>query len=211
MPEHSTRRHGLEAGLQRLQARIPDDAGRAARLRVTVMASLGHLNLRGDPADARFVEGVEGVLQQPLPVVPNTVSDGDHRIFWLGPDEWLVSTPRAGLAALVADLDSALEGLHAAVNDLGGGQVLLRLQGAACREALAAGCTLDLHPRAFAPGRCAQTGLARAAVLLAPLGDPDASGSEDGMDLVVRLSFADYLLDWLAAMAGERGLAAAVA
>jgi sarcosine oxidase gamma subunit len=56
-----------------------------------------------------------------------------------------------------------------------------------------------------------QTGLARAAVLLAPLGDPDASGSEDGMDLVVRLSFADYLLDWLAAMAGERGLAAAVA
>jgi sarcosine oxidase gamma subunit len=43
------------------------------------------------------------------------------------------------------------------------------------------------------------------------LGDPDASDGEDGMDLVVRLSFADYLLDWLAAMAGERGLAAAVA
>ena len=206
MAERISRRHGLEGALERLQVRAPDDA----RLRVTVMASVGHLNLRGDPADTRFVEAVEGVLQRPLPVTPNTVSDGDHRIFWLGPDEWLLSTPRAGLPALVADLDKALEGLHAAVNDLGAGQVLLRLQGAACREVLAAGCTLDLHPAVFTPGRCAQTGLAKAAVLLAPLGDPDAAGGQDGMDLVVRLSFADYLLDWLAAMAGERGLGAAV-
>lgn len=206
MAERLPRRHGLEAALERLQAHASDDA----RLRVTVMASAGHLNLRGDPGDTHFVEAVEGALQQPLPVAPNTVSDGDHRIFWLGPDEWLLSTPRAGLADLVVVLESALEGLHAAANDLGGGQVLLRLQGAACREVLAAGCTLDLDPAAFAPGRCAQTGLARAAVLLAPLGDPDASGGEDGMDLFVRLSFADYLLGWLAAMAGERGLAAAV-
>lgn len=206
MAERLPRRHGLEAALERLQAHASDDA----RLRVTVMASVGHLNLRGDPGDTHFVEAVEGALQQPLPVAPNTVSDGDHRIFWLGPDEWLLSTPRAGLADLVAVLESALEGLHAAANDLGGGQVLLRLQGAACREVLAAGCTLDLDPAAIAPGRCAQTGLARAAVLLAPLGGPDASGGEDGMDLFVRLSFADYLLGWLAAMAGERGLAAAV-
>lgn len=210
MTEFGTRRHGLEAALERLQADAPEEAGRAARLRVTVMASLAHLNLRGDPANPRFVEAVEGVLQQPLPLAPNTVSDGDHRIFWLGPDEWLVSTPRAGLAALAAGLDSALEGLHAAVNDLGGGQVLLRLHGGACREVLAAGCTLDLDPAVFAVGRCAQTGLARAAVLLTPLGDPDASGREEGMDLFVRLSFADYLLDWLATMAGEGGLAVAV-
>jgi sarcosine oxidase subunit gamma len=169
---------------------------------------VGHLNLRGDPADARFVEAVEGALQQPLPLVPNTVSDGDHRVFWLGPDEWQVSTPRAGLAALVADLETVLEGQHTAVNDLGAGQVLLHLQGAACRDVLAGGCTLDLHPAVFSPGRCAQTGLAKAAVLLAPLGK---AGGDEGMDVIVRLSYADYLLDWLTAMAGERGLAAAVA
>jgi sarcosine oxidase subunit gamma len=195
MTERLVRRHGLEAALERLQARPPDDA----RLSVAVMASVGHLNLRGDPADARFVEAIEGALQQPLPLVPNTVSDGDHRVFWLGPDEWQVSTPRAGLAALVADLETVLEGQHTAVNDLGAGQVLLRLQGAACRDVLAGGCTLDLHPAVFSPGRCAQTGLAKAAVLLAPLGK---AGGDEGMDVIVRLSYADYLLDWLTAMAG---------
>lgn len=189
--------------MERLLAQAPD----SARLRVTVMASLGYLSLRGDPADARFVEAIEGALRQPLPMAPNTVSDGGHRVFWLGPDEWLLCTPRTGLPGLVADLESALQGLHAAANDLGGGQLLLRLQGAACREVLAGGCTLDLHPAVFTPGCCAQTGLAKAAVLLAPLG---GAGVIEGMDVIVRLSFADYLLDWLAAMAGERGLAAAV-
>jgi sarcosine oxidase subunit gamma len=169
------------------------------------MASQGQLNLRGDPDDPAFVEAVERVLEQSLPRTPNTVSAGDHRVFWLGPDEWLLCAPRSGLPALLAELERALQGLHAAVNVLGGGQVLLRLQGAACREVLAAGCTLDLHPAKFAPGQCAQTGLAKAAVLLAPLG---GAGGEEGMDVFVRLSYADYLLDWLAAMAGGHGLAA---
>jgi len=210
MAERPTRRHGLETVLERLQTRGADEARPGAQLRVTVMASLGHVNLRGHPGDARFVEAVERVLQQPLPLAPNTVSGGAHRVYWLGPDEWLLSTHRAGLRSLLAELQAAVQGLHAAVNDLGGGQVLLRLRGAPCREILAAGCTLDLHPAVFVPGRCAQTGLAKTAVLLAPLGDPGAAGREDAMEVIVRLSFADYLLDWLAAMAGEHGLAAAV-
>ena len=37
------------------------------------------------------------------------------------------------------------------------------------RDVLAKGCALDLHPRAFAPGRCAQTLLARAQVILEQL------------------------------------------
>jgi sarcosine oxidase gamma subunit len=41
-------------------------------------------------------------------------------------------------------------------------------------------------------------------VLLAPRDGGDA------FDVVVRLSFADYLLTWLAAMAGEQRLSATV-
>ena len=206
MTDHGTRRHGLESSLQRLPAGSLEEAGRPARLRVTVMASLGHLNLRGDPADARFLEAVEHALKQPLPVSPNTVSEGDLRVFWLGPDEWLLNPSRIDLPSLAATLESALEGHHAAVNDLGGGQVQLRLQGPNWREVLAAGCTLDLHPAVFAPGRCAQTGLAKAAVLLSPLGDPGADGGDTGVDVFVRLSFSDYLLEWLATHAGEPGV-----
>jgi sarcosine oxidase subunit gamma len=65
------------------------------------------------------------------------------------------------------------------------------LLGAAARRLLTKGCTLDLHPGVFGPGQCAQTGLAKAGVLIRPL--PDNSG----YDLIVRRSFADYLWQWL--------------
>jgi sarcosine oxidase subunit gamma len=58
------------------------------------------------------------------------------------------------------------------------------------RDLLAAGCSLDLHPRAFAPDRCAQTLLARAQVILEQRG-------EDAFRLHVRGSFAVYLASWL--------------
>jgi sarcosine oxidase subunit gamma len=55
----------------------------------------------------------------------------------------------------------------------------------------AKGCTLDFHPRAFSNGMCAQSGLARANVLFA------LPESDDEFLVVVRRSFADYLLCWL--------------
>ena len=56
---------------------------------------------------------------------------------------------------------------------------------------LAKGCALDLHPRAFVPGRCAQTLLARAQVILEQLDD------EPAYRLLVRGSFAGYVATWL--------------
>ena len=55
---------------------------------------------------------------------------------------------------------------------------------------LARGCALDLHPSVFPPGRCAQTLVARAQVILYR---PD----EHTFRLLVRPSFADYLRAWL--------------
>lgn len=196
MPEVDSARHGLEARIERLDGR---DVSEAA-LSVAVMASTGHANLRGRPDDVHFVQAVESVLGQSLPLEPNTVSEGRHRLFWLGPDEWLLSTNRDELSELLGGLAEAVQGLHAAVNDLSGGQILLRLRGPIAGEVLAAGCTLDLHPTALPPGRCAQTGLGKSAVLLCPL---DSIGS---FDLFVRRSFADYLLRWLDRISGPRGL-----
>ena len=64
-----------------------------------------------------------------------------------------------------------------------------QLSGPRVRELLAAGCALDLHPRAFGPNRCAQTLLARAHVILERDGD--------AFRLFVRPSFARYLAGWL--------------
>jgi len=56
---------------------------------------------------------------------------------------------------------------------------------------LAKGCTLDLHPRSFATGRCAQTGLAKASILISKFDDVPT------FEVFVRRSFAEYLALWL--------------
>lgn len=200
MAERAEWRHGLESRLERLTS----GASGNAKLNVEIMASCGHINLRGDPNDTAFANAVQVVLQQPLPLEPNTVGGGSHRLYWLGPDEWLLSSPRDGIPALLAKLEDALQGIHAAANDLSGGLVQLRLRGSCVRDILAAGCPLDLGAASIPGGRCAQTGLAKAGALLCPV--------EDGaFDVLVRRSFADYLLSWLAAIAGGRGLSATTA
>jgi sarcosine oxidase subunit gamma len=56
---------------------------------------------------------------------------------------------------------------------------------------LATDCPLDLHAREFKAGQCAQTRLAKATMTLSPLAD------EAGFEVIIRRSFADYLLLWL--------------
>ena len=176
----------------------PAEAGVELRER----AFLGHLNLRGDPADQALLDAVQGVLGFGLPLEPNTVAEaGELATLWLGPDEWLVLTPPGREAGLAEALRDALSDLFAAVTDLTGGQTVINLRGANVRDVLAKGCTLDLHPRAFGPGRCAQTLVAKAMVTVRQL---DESPS---FDLIVRRSFADYLSHWLEDAAQQHGLA----
>ena len=162
-----------------------------ARVTARILKDRGYVNLRGSADDATFTAGVEGVLGQPLPVANNTYSSGEHRVYWLGPDEWLIATDLAGAGDLAEALESALADSHIAINDVSGGNVGIRLSGRHVRELLAKGCTLDFHPREFAVGPCAQSGLAKASVLIGLLDDsPD-------FEIIVRRSFADYLVKWL--------------
>jgi sarcosine oxidase subunit gamma len=118
-----------------------------------------------------------------LPLEANRVQAGDGRsALWLGPDEWLV----VGDGPLALDVPAGA----GAVVDLSANRVVLELRGADARDVLAAGCALDLHPRAFGPGRCAQTLLARANVIL-------EQTAADAFRVYVRPSFAGYLRDWL--------------
>lgn len=151
----------------------------------------GYVNLRGDAKSADFSVAVAKVTGLSLPTEPNTVSSAEHDLCWLGPDEWLLLVDETNRAALLAALREELAQQYAAVNDLSGGMVTYRLSGSSARELLSKGCTLDLHPDAFAPGACAQTGLAKAGVILRPLEDNSA------IDVMVRRSFADYLWQWL--------------
>ena len=181
------------------------NAGTALRGGVGVVISekpfLGHLNLRGDPSDGAFTGGAERALGFALPVEPNTVSEGDSsRAMWLGPDEWLITTAPDEGGFVAARLAAALDGVHSSVTDISGGQTLINLSGQDSRGVLAKGCSLDLHPRAFGEGRCAQTLVSGANVILR------WAGPEPSFDLIVRRSFADYLALWLRDAALEYGV-----
>ena len=182
-PPHG--RYGLESFFAPVQS--APDAGVAIRVRT----GRGFLNLRLNPRLRQALEAAERILDQPLPLAANTFTAAQHKVYWLGPDEWLVMTGTERVSSLGRKLTEALGGFHAAINDVSGGNVELLVSGADARTVLAKGCALDLHPREFAPGQCAQTGLGRAAVLLAA-GDPSTYA------LIVRRSFSHYVCRWLA-------------
>ena len=193
MTESPQRRHGLEPLLSGRRKK------KKGRIRLRVRDDLGHVNLRGISGDDGFMVGAEGVLGQQLPVESNTLTQDEQRIYWLGPDEWLVLAPAAETDPLCAELESALSDIHAAVNKLSGGQIAIELHGSDVRVVLSKGCTLDLHPTVFGAGKCAQSGLAKANVIIGCL-------DEDRFEIVVRRSFADYLLRWLLHAGSEFGV-----
>lgn len=161
----------------------------------------GHINLRGDPVDAIFMKAVKGELGFELPLQANTVIERQEvSAFWLGPNEWLIVTPGGLEASIAQGLRSALKGLFCAVTEVSGGQTIIALRGQKVLDLLAKGCPLDLHPREFGAGRCAQSHLAKAPILL------HQTDTEPTFELIARRSFSDYLWLWLQDAAAEFSL-----
>jgi len=158
------------------------------------------INLRGDLRDATFVAAVEKVIGCKPPEKPNTTAAGNgYDLMWLGPDEWLVRSTASHSATqpapLEAKLREAFKGLFAAAVDIGSGYTVLEISGTRTRDVLARGCPLDLHPRLFGVGQCAQSHYFKASVTIVPTG-------EDNFELVIRRSFADYFVKIMLDAAG---------
>jgi sarcosine oxidase, subunit gamma len=158
---------------------------------------VGKVNLRGDVETGDFGSIVESVLGGFVPTTPNTVvTSRDFTIFWLGPDEWLIHTPEDGQGDLIARLRAALGDIHSAVTDVSDYFVVIEMRGRHCRDVLARGCSLDLHPRSFGAGGCAQTHFSHANVLLHQINDTD-------FDIQVRWTYAQYLWGYLSEAASN--------
>lgn len=160
------------------------------------------VDLRGDAKDKAFASAVESVIGCALPVEPNTVATSDVTAIWLGPDEWWIVSPGADVAE---QLRTTLAEFLGAVTVVGDSRACIRIAGPHAHRVLQKGCPLDFHPRAFAPGRCAQSHVAKAAALIHRL-DADSEG-DSTFDIYVLRSFADYLWRWLDDAAREFGVA----
>lgn len=166
----------------------PRAHGNHAAVQLNELAVPAMFDLRLDPVDAAAVSAAETALALKLPLTPNkSTAAGGCLALWFGPDQWLIVGPPDDAVPLMQTLagrDASVVG----VNDL---RAVFELAGPASREVLRKGCAIDLHPRAFKPGDCALTVLARVPVAL------HQSDDRPGYQIFVERSYAEYLWIWL--------------
>jgi sarcosine oxidase subunit gamma len=150
------------------------------------------------PPEPAGISAVREALGLDLPA-PNRLAWASGRFpmaIWLGPDEWLL-VGAAEPATLERSVVGATRDHGGTAVDVSAHRTLLEFRGKGVRDLLAAGTSVDLHPRVFDVGSAAQTQLARVDVIV-------GRGAPDIYHVAVRASFARYLVDWLTdALAGD--------
>jgi sarcosine oxidase, subunit gamma len=163
---------------------------------------LGYVIVRGDVQDPAFVRAVKSALGIALPTVPGTMAPFGHGVaLWQAPDEWLLVCARTARHACIATLETALQGVHAQVVDNSGGLTMVYLTGAHQVTLLRHVGVYDFE--ALAPGRVASTVCAKATITV-------FRHDDQGIFLVFRRSFADYVWRLLTKAARPYGLGIAV-
>ena len=198
MAERYRRRSALaHLGLEARASTTVDDAG----VMLGESPTRGLLVLRGNGASTGFRSTVSAVLGlEPVREPLTAERRRDVSMLWLGPDEWLVVTPDRRVARIERALRDALAGQHAALTDVSHSRTILTLSGPGARAVLAKGCPLDLHPRVFGPGRCAQSRLAKCQVLI------HQTHAAPTFHIYVNRSFSQYAWTWLEDAAREFGV-----
>jgi sarcosine oxidase subunit gamma len=163
------------------------------------------INLRGNAEDRQFADALLSVTGLRLPAEANSfTTEGALACLWLGPDEWLILGPGGGEHEIAARLRAALGDIHAAVTDVSEARTTIAVAGPRGRELLVKGTSIDLHPRVFGPGRCAQTGFAGANIILRQTDELPS------FEILVLNSFAESLWNWLEGGAREYRVAITV-
>ena len=144
------------------------------------------VRLKGEP-ERRLAAAALGL--EMAGAIGTAAQQGALAALRLGPDEWLLLCPRAEEPGLAAELRRAFTGFSGAAAPIGNGTLAIDASGPRVRTFLAKGTGLDLHPRAFAPGRCAVTGFGKIRVTL-------WHRDSDRFSIFVGRSFARSFWDW---------------
>jgi len=183
-------KHAILDGFASRFSEVASSSG--GRLALREVPFSAQLDFRANPADGRVVDSVHKALGFVLPTDPNTAaSAGGRRALWLGPDEWLIVGGEGEESLLTRVLHTALGETFGSVVDVSANRTVIELSGPAARDVLAHGCLVDLHPRDFGTGSCAQTLLAKAQVIVHQVNDAPT------FQLYLRTSFAWYAAEWL--------------
>lgn len=170
----------------------------APGMTVSESGGLAKLVLRAAESEAPVALEALGT---PLPKEVNRAVDGDAaRCLRLGPDEYLLVLSDARKVAVVERLARALADRHHALVDVSARLIALELAGPAVRDALAAACPLDLHPKVFGPDQATRTLFGKAEIVLDCL-------APERLRLLVNRSLAPYVRHLLAEAGRELRMA----
>jgi sarcosine oxidase, subunit gamma len=134
---------------------------------------------------------IEILLQVAWPTITGTVASGRADILCIGPTDWLLLAIDPDASALLQRLDEASDASDFRATNVSQTLARIRIEGPEVRDLLAKGCSLDLHPPLFPPGRAARTRFAGMPVIVRCTGAA-------AFDLIVTRSYLDYLMSWLA-------------
>ena len=168
----------------------------AAGVRLTLRDGFGLATLiAADGKDADLQAILAERFGLSLPEAGAAQIEGERGLIWSAPGQWLALAPSPHA---LRDLPEALRGV-AAVTDQSDSRALVRISGPQARAMLAKGVAVDLHPRAFGPGRAAVTSIAHIGV---QLWQRDAGPT---YEIAVARSFAGSFWGWLEHAAAEFG------
>jgi sarcosine oxidase, subunit gamma len=155
------------------------------------IAERGMIDLRGMASDRKFMSAAKSVLGVDLPKQPRTSATwGDVRVFWLSPDQWLITCPRAKAQAMADELSEALKGVHSLAVNVSDMRAVIRIEGDRVREVVMKGTSIDLMDGDYTPGTVRRMRFAEIAALLHIVED-------SVIDIYVFRSYADYTWEFL--------------
>ena len=155
------------------------------------ITSRGMIDLRGQTTDRKFLSAVKNVLGIDLPKTPRTsISFGDVKVLWLGPDQWLIVCGRDKAPALAVELQKALDKIHSLVVDVSDMRSVIRIEGEGLNEVLMKCGSLDFTNADFVPGYVRRMRFAEIAALFNIV-------EQQVIDLYVFRSYAEYAWDIL--------------
>ena len=132
-------------------------------------------------------------------LVKNTVvASGTRTWHWYGPGIWLVCSSGLEEGQLSVELETQLGGV-ASVVELSHARSIVSLSGPKALSALAKLCSLDLHPKIFVAGSCANTTMHHMTVHIARV------PGRDDFELHVMRGFAVSLCEALVSASAEYG------
>ena len=128
------------------------------------LAFINKINLRINTKNTDYIKICGKILNAILPTKPNTFTkNGDLKIIWLSPDEWLITNEDDNL---FSKLKNEIGDLEASVTDVSENRTIVRLSGEKIYTLLSKFLVLDLEKSLPSESTCAQTLFAKVPILL---------------------------------------------